>query len=102
MPFRDQLMKLDGQWIALCILMAYVFVLIAKAYFIGVVWACYQYLHLRQNSVLTYTTTEDGRRRDAELLLPPNYDEALKMPPAYSTSAVVNAPPPYMDNPVAN
>jgi len=97
-PFRDQILKLDGQFVALCILVAYLAILIAKAYFVGIVWACYQYLHLRQNSVLTYTTTEDGQRRtDSEMLLPPNYEDALKMPPAYSSMAAA-APPPYIGN----
>jgi len=88
-PFRDQLLDMNSQWMALCILTAYVVVLFAKAYFIGVVWACYQYLHLRQVSILTYTATEDGHREDGELLLPPDYESALKMPQAGSP------PPPY-------
>lgn len=89
-PFRDQLVDMNSQWMALCILTAYVFVLFAKAYFIGVVWACYQYMHLRQAGILTYTMTEDGQQRDdGELLLPPDYESALKMPQAGSP------PPPY-------
>jgi lysosomal-associated transmembrane protein len=90
LPFREQLVDLNSQWMALCILTAYMLVLFAKAYFIGVVWACYQYLHLRQVSVLTYTMSEDGRQReDGELLLPPDYESAMKMPQAGAP------PPPY-------
>jgi len=89
-PLRDQLMDMDSQWMAFCILAAYVIVLLAKAYFVGVIWACYQYLHLRQASVLAYTMTEDGHRSgDDELLLPPDYESAMKMPHAGSP------PPPY-------
>jgi len=89
-PFRDQLMDINSQWMALCILTAYVIVLFAKAYFIGIVWACYQYMHLRQAGVLTYTMSEDGQQQgDGELLLPPDYESALKMPQAGTP------PPPY-------
>jgi len=85
MPFREQLMNLNSEWLALCILLIYVLVLMVKAYFIGIVWACYQYLHLRNASVLRYTEVEGNTiPNDAELLLPPDYETASKLPPVYS------------------
>jgi len=84
LPFREQLMNLNSEWLALCILLVYVLVLMIKAYFIGIVWACYQYLHLRNTSVLRYTEVEGTTiPHDAELLLPPDYETASKMPPVY-------------------
>jgi lysosomal-associated transmembrane protein len=89
-PFRDQLLQMNAQWIALFISLMYVVVLMVKAYFIGVVWACYQYLHAKNAGIFSYRDDGDGIQRDAELLLPPDYENASKFPPVYQ-----GPPPPY-------
>lgn len=88
---------MNSEWLALCILLAYVLVLVLKAYFIGIVWAAYQYLHLRNSSMLRYSSlpegTVGGMECDAELLLPPDYEAATKLPPVYP-----GPPPGYSSN----
>ncbi len=73
---------MNSQWVALIVLLLYVMALMVKvsevqwqiacrnvyfirhshlqAYFIGVIWACYQYLHLRSVSIVTYHLEHDG------------------------------------------
>jgi len=87
-PFRSELMKLNSQWVSLSILLLYVLVLMVKAYFLGVVWACYQYLQAKRNVLLTYSASEDG----SEVYLPPDYETAVKMPVPMPTPQ--EAPPP--------
>jgi lysosomal-associated transmembrane protein len=77
LPYRDDLLRLNSQWIGLLVLVVYMMALFVKAYFIGVVWACYQYLQARGAMLIAYP------QNDAEqLLLPPDYDAATKMAPA--------------------
>ncbi len=52
-------MRVNSEWLSLSVLLLYVLVLLVKAYFIGIVWACYQYLHLRNSAVLRYSEIAD-------------------------------------------
>jgi len=105
-PYRSELMKMNSQWISLSILLLYVVVLMLKAYFLGVVWACYQYLQAKRNVVLTFTATADGAlvptETDDAMFLPPDYDTAVKMPipmaPPMATAVNVEAPAPPPPN----
>uniref|UniRef100_A0A914UTB3 Lysosomal-associated transmembrane protein 4A n=1 Tax=Plectus sambesii TaxID=2011161 RepID=A0A914UTB3_9BILA len=91
LPFREQLMRMDEQYVALVVLLLYVGVLVFKAYMVGVVWNAYQYLHLCNSTVVRFSVNDVGMiyvdvpmtNPDAELLLPPDYETAAKLPPTY-------------------
>ncbi|CAH1252986.1 LAPTM4A [Branchiostoma lanceolatum] len=78
LPYREDLMKLDPQYLLLICMALFFIVMIIKAYFIGVVWGCYKYITSRNLMEVIYCP-------DTEALLPPSYDTVTKMPP----------PPPY-------
>lgn len=94
-PYKDRLMSMDGDWLMMLAILIFVLILSLKAYFLGVVWACYKYLCM--NSVRGLSRS-NGRQyetsggEDAEMLLPPKYEDAVRMtqeqPP----------PPPYFPN----
>jgi len=95
MPYREELMSMDADWLMLMAIIFFVFVLTVKAYLIGVVWACYKYLTQYERTVTrgvirTYDT-ETGNTDDTEMLLPPKYEDAVRM------SAEEPAPPPYAE-----
>jgi len=98
MPLRTHLMNVNAQWLALSVLLLCVLALLIKAYLVGVVWACYQYIHLR--NAARYSVNDlgilmiDDARTDAELLLPPDYETASKMPPVYPGPPYPGPPPP--------
>jgi len=94
LPFKDELLKYDGDWLMLLLVLVLVLVLSIKAYFMGIVWSCYKYLtnynSTGARSVRTYDISAGGD--DAKMLLPPNYEDVLHMvdegpaPPPYSAS----------------
>jgi hypothetical protein len=53
-------MRVDGQYVALLVLLLYISVLVVKAYMIGVVWNAYQYLHLCNSAVVRFTVNDIG------------------------------------------
>ncbi|EEC18269.1 lysosomal-associated transmembrane protein, putative [Ixodes scapularis] len=59
------------------------------AYVMGIVWSCYKYLRLRQDTNLS------DLESDSEALLPPDYETAMKMPPFLP----VYPSPPYAPGP---
>jgi len=92
-PLAQTLSKYDLQWIGLLVLLIYVAVLLVKAYCIGVIFACYQYCQLRSSGVLTYQEDANCTRTMSEQLLPPTYENAVKMQPACCAEEA--PPPPY-------
>jgi len=90
MPFKDELLSLDADFLMLMAVIFFVFILTVKAYFVGVVWACYRYLtnsgHPSSNLMRRYETTGGD---DSEMLLPPKYEDAVRM------AAEQPPPPPY-------
>ncbi|XP_035667105.1 lysosomal-associated transmembrane protein 4A-like isoform X2 [Branchiostoma floridae] len=81
LPYREELMAMDPQYLLLICMALFFIVMIIKAYFIGVVWGCYKYITSRNLMEVIYCP-------DTEALLPmtpPSYDTVTKMPP----------PPPY-------
>lgn len=91
-PYKEYLLKMDGDWLMLLAVMFFMLILSMKAYFLGIVWACYKYLTGYQrvsNGVRRYT---DGETDDSEMLLPPKYEDAIRManeepaPPPYTSS----------------
>lgn len=94
-PFKDELLRYDGDWLMLLLVLVLVLVLSVKAYFMGIVWSCYKYLThynaVGARTVRSYDVNTGGD--DAKMLLPPNYEDVIHMieddvapPPPYSTS----------------
>lgn len=51
LPWRDELLKLSPQALSIVVLLIFVFIVLLKAYAIGIVWRCYKYLTLRQHNI---------------------------------------------------
>jgi len=91
-PFQKDLLKLDTQWLSLIVLITFIFLMMVKAYFIGVVWSCYKYLIYRNasNSMIEFIET-DSR----VLLPPPDYESASKDSKQFLPICTTPPPPPY-------
>ena len=61
-PYKDKLMMLDGDWLMMLAILFFVLVLALKAYFLGVVWACYKYLCMGNGRRLIHSV---GRQYNA-------------------------------------
>ncbi|XP_074642820.1 lysosomal-associated transmembrane protein 4A-like [Tubulanus polymorphus] len=94
LPFKERLVDYDEQWLMLVVVTVFVLIMSLKAYFIGVVWACYKYLSKRLLNEAVSHFMEDGP--DSEMLLPPKYEDAIKYPP------LQNMPPPPAYTPASN
>ncbi|XP_041356641.1 lysosomal-associated transmembrane protein 4A-like [Gigantopelta aegis] len=88
MPGMDKVMQMDSDWLMLVFVTVLILILCIKAYFIGVVWACYKYLQMRNANRGVVRQYSPGA--DAEMLLPPKYEDAIKM------QMDPNPPPPYV------
>jgi len=93
LPFRDQLLALDQRWLSLILMVAFLLVMVVKAYLIAMVWACYRYLLLRQAGGPLLA----GDEADSTAALP-DYEVALA-DPRFSKVDLANypAPPPSYD-----
>lgn len=98
LPFKDELLAMDNDHLTLLTLIIFVGTLSVKAYFIGVVWACYKYLRTYEALTLAqsvrlrvYDTEENHNPEDTEMLLPPKYEDVIAMPAPTSNPP----PPPY-------
>lgn len=107
LPLRDELLELSPQTLSIVVLVAYITVVMLKAYAIGIVWRCYKYITLQRQTLATMlpylipdvnlgTMNGTGRmERDYSSLLP-DYDEAISQglkqapPPSYSMAMSVN------------
>ena len=107
LPWRDELMELSPQTLSIVVLVAFISIVMLKAYAIGIVWRCYKYLTLQRQNLATMlpylipdintgTMPNGGRmERDYSSLLP-DYDEAIAQslkqapPPSYSMAMSVN------------
>jgi len=94
LPFKQELLSYDEQWLMLIVFAFFVFVLTLKAYFIGIVWSCYKFL-TRRAANDTITRYMDDGSPDTEVLLPPKYEDAIKYPQEYAHEY---PPPPYSAN----
>lgn len=105
-PWRDQLLELSPQTLSIVVLVAFITVVMLKAYAIGIVWRCYKFLTLQRQTLATMlpylipdvngTLPSGGRmERDYSSLLP-DYEEAIAQslkqapPPSYSMAMSVN------------
>uniref|UniRef100_A0A8W8M4Y3 Lysosomal-associated transmembrane protein 4A n=3 Tax=Magallana gigas TaxID=29159 RepID=A0A8W8M4Y3_MAGGI len=85
-PGLKHLMEMDSQWLMLLCLLGFVLFLSIKAYLIGMVWSCYNFLkssNMNCNQIREYNVDPDS-----QVLLPPKYEEAIRQgevnPPPYS------------------
>ncbi|CAD7088089.1 unnamed protein product [Hermetia illucens] len=99
LPWREKLLQLSPDALIMVVLIAFVSIVLLKAYAIGIVWRCYKYLTMRQHnlrSMLPYiiphvSPTSNGQERDYSTLLP-DYEEAIAQsmkqqpPPSYQTA----------------
>lgn len=88
LPWKEDLIRMDPRTLGVVVLFAFIFMVMLKAYCIGIVWRCYKYLTIRQNaSLLTYIIPESGNQERSFNSLLPDYEEALSMkvtpPPSY-------------------
>lgn len=89
LPWKESLIRIDPRTLGVLVLFAFIFMVMLKAYCIGIVWRCYKYLTIRQNaSLLTYIMPDGGNQERSFNSLLPDYEEALSMkvtpPPSYS------------------
>jgi len=91
-PMKEKLMSVEADWLMLAIVLASVAILVVKAYLIGIVWSCYKYLCQEMRSLRSaYASDVTANPEDAEILLPPKYEDIAQMPPNQSSPP----PPPY-------
>ncbi|CAG9864005.1 unnamed protein product [Phyllotreta striolata] len=116
LPLRHELLQLSPQVLTLIVLLAFLFSMLWKAYWISVIWRCYKYLNIRQHSngnAIHYIIPETEHRglteadypslfRDQEAAFaglkqtpPPSYQDIMdEQPPPYqSTTQVVQETP---------
>lgn len=103
LPWKEDLIRMDPRTLGVVVLFAFIFMVMLKAYCIGIVWRCYKYLTIRQNaSLLSYIMPEAGNQERSFNSLLPDYEEALSMkvtpPPSYQIAMqqqqlTVNLPP---------
>lgn len=91
LPWKEDLIRMDPRTLGVVVLFAFIFMVMLKAYCIGIVWRCYKYLTIRQNaSLLTYIIPDGGNTERSFNSLLPDYEEALSMkvtpPPSYSVA----------------
>lgn len=91
LPWKEDLIRMDPRTLGVIVLFAFIFMVMLKAYCIGIVWRCYKYLTIRQNaSLLTYILPEGGNQERSFNSLLPDYEEALSMkvtpPPSYQVA----------------
>jgi len=85
------LKNMDNDAVMLFVVAMLILVLSCKAYIMGMVWSCYRYiqLHVAARSVVREFRVDP----DSEMLLPPCYEDAIKIssetpqPPAYTASS---------------
>jgi lysosomal-associated transmembrane protein len=97
LPWKEDLIRIDPRTLGVLVLFAFIFMVMLKAYCIGIVWRCYKYLTIRQNaSLLTYIMPDGGNQERSFNSLLPDYEEALSMkvtpPPSYSGKNFFNFP----------
>ncbi|KAM7342387.1 lysosomal-associated transmembrane protein 4A isoform 1-T3 [Cochliomyia hominivorax] len=100
LPWREKLLELSPEELVIVVLIVFVCIVFLKAYAIGIVWRCYKYLTLRQQSMRTLlplgipdlTSNNLSAEERAYSTLLPNYDEAVAQymkqapPPSYQVA----------------
>ncbi|CAN8002146.1 unnamed protein product [Ixodes hexagonus] len=97
LPLQRELLRLDSQWLCTVVMLGFVACMMLKAYVMGIVWSCYKYLRLRQDTNLSELESDSEMLSLNQALLPPDYETAMKMPPFLP----VYPSPPYAPSPHA-
>lgn len=101
LPSKQAILRLSDDHLMVATLVIFVAVIFCKMYFIGVVWACYKYLQhyarIENFSFRRYNTDALNNIEDAEMLLPPKYEDAIMLP---NPQQLIDSPPPpaYTDD----
>jgi len=93
LPYKEELLTLDADFLMLLVVAMFVGALTIKAYFIGVIWACYRYFTCNmaiQGTATILRAYEASNGEDSEMLLPPKYEDAIRM----SLEESIEQPPP--------
>ncbi|CAH0563958.1 unnamed protein product [Brassicogethes aeneus] len=110
LPFRNELLQLSPQYLSLLVLAAFLFSMMWKAYCIGIVWRCYKYLALKQQTrhhAIHYILPGEGSDRTEPTDYPSLFRDqesasafgALKQTPPPSYQDIMDdQPPPYPSN----
>jgi len=82
---KQAILDMDDDHLMLWALLVFVSVMFIKMYFISIVWACYNYMknELALNQVMSvrhYEIQMAGATDDAEMLLPPKYEDVMLVP----------------------
>lgn len=105
-PLRNELLAMDQQCLSLLILAGILLMLMAKVYFISIVWSCYKYLTMRAEAVLERDNCISGIVDGQNLLeIPssmcspgsdlPDYATAMSDPRFAKKPIYPVPPPPY-------
>lgn len=91
LPWKEELIQIDQRSLGIIVLLTFLFMVMLKAYTIGIIWRCYKYLTILQNAaLLSYIAPPNGNRERSFNSLLPNYEEALSMkinpPPSYQVA----------------
>lgn len=89
LPWKEHLVEIDQRTLGIIVLLAFIFMVMLKAYTIGIVWRCYKYLTILQNAALLSYIAPTGSHRERSFnSLLPNYEEAMKVipPPSYQAA----------------
>ncbi|ELT88022.1 hypothetical protein CAPTEDRAFT_159544 [Capitella teleta] len=99
-PLKEWLLSLDDDWLMLLAILFFVSILTVKAYFLGMVWACYKFLTAYERNLNTAIHRgyqgDNTNPEDAEMLLPPKYEDAINIP--VTSDPTQPPPPPYSAN----
>lgn len=88
LPGMEHVMEIDSDYLMFIVITTLILALCLKAYLIGMIWACYKYV---QQAVIARSMTREYQvDPDTEMLLPPRYEDAIKIEGATQPS-----PPPY-------
>lgn len=101
-PGFQRILEMDSDLLMLLIVTFFVLLLFLRAYFLSVVWACYKYAQMvsaYRNSTRAYRVDPD-----TEMLLPPSYEDAIKIPLSEQVAEPpqIQQPPPPPYEPVTN
>jgi len=97
-PYANEIVEMNSDALMLIVVVVAAFILVGKAYLLGIVWSCYKYLVSYEQQAahgLYGTLHEDGSLTDVEMLLPPKYEDAIRTPVTFHSNDELAPPPPY-------
>ncbi|XP_060522599.1 lysosomal-associated transmembrane protein 4B [Cylas formicarius] len=102
LPFRQELLSLNPQYLSLLVLTSFLISIVWKAYWIGVIWRCYKYLTIKRqtarNTIHYILPGEGNADSDAtypSLFRDQEYGPMKQTPPPSYQDIMGEQPPPY-------